>query len=253
MMEHGWREHCREMMEPEAPSEPRPPNLLRPGSRCPQCGHAIRAVDNIPVLSYLLLRGRCRDCGTRIPASYPAVELLSGALSVAVAWHFGFGLPALAALLMTWSLVALAGIDVRTQLLPDAITLPLLWAGLALALVPVFADLRSAVLGAMAGYLLLWTVYWLFRLLTRREGMGYGDFKLLAALGGWLGWQALPAILLLSSLVGALTGLGLMLLRGRSRETPIPFGPFLAAAGWLALIWGEQLNRAYLQWAGWSP
>ena len=250
MLDREWREQCRELLE-QPPAEPTPEslNLVTPASRCPHCGHRIRAWENIPVLSYLLLRGRCSECGARISPRYPIVELLTGVLSATVAWHFGFGWQAGAALLLTWALIPLSAIDIDHQLLPDAITLPWLWLGLALSLWGVFVDSPTAIIGALAGYLALWTVYQLFKLVTGKEGMGYGDFKLLALLGAWMGWQQLPVIILLSSLVGAVVGIGMIILLGRDRQIPIPFGPYLAAAGWIALLWGHDLTRAYLHWA----
>ncbi|HEB77175.1 MAG TPA: prepilin peptidase, partial [Methylothermaceae bacterium] len=221
-----------------------------PPSRCPHCGHHIRAWENIPILSWLWLRGRCSQCRAAISPRYPLIEGLTAVLSLAVAWRFGVSPQALWALVLTWSLIALSFIDYDHQLLPDILTLPLLWLGLLLSLFGIFTDPRSAIMGAAAGYLLLWGIYQLFRLITGKEGMGYGDFKLLALFGAWLGWQMLPLIILLSSLVGAVFGLALILLRGRDRELPIPFGPYLAIAGWIALLWGEQLNRWYLQLSG---
>ncbi|HKJ08500.1 MAG TPA: A24 family peptidase [Gammaproteobacteria bacterium] len=250
MLDREWREQCRELLEePPAEPTPEPLNLVTPASRCPHCGHRIRAWENIPVLSYLLLRARCSECGARISPRYPIVELLTGALSATVAWHFGFEWQAGAALLLTWALIPLSAIDIDHQLLPDAITLPWLWLGLALSLWGVFVDSPTAIIGALAGYLVLWTVYQLFKLVTGKEGMGYGDFKLLALLGAWMGWQQLPVIILLSSLVGAVVGIGMITLLGRDRQIPIPFGPYLAAAGWIALLWGHDLTQAYLHWA----
>ena len=220
-----------------------------PRSRCPHCEHAITALENIPVLSFLWLRGKCSACRKPISWRYPLVELLTGCLSVLVAWRFGFGLAALAGLALTWSLIALSVIDVDRQLLPDDLTLPLLWAGLLFNIFAVFAPLSSAVIGAMAGYVSLWLVYQLFKLTTGKEGMGYGDFKLFAVLGAWLGWQSLPLIILLASLVGAIAGISFIVFFGHDRRMPIPFGPFLCAAGWIALLWGEPLTRLYLQFA----
>lgn len=248
MLERRWRAQCREPRgEPADATETY--NLVVPRSRCPHCGHRITALENLPVLSFAWLRGRCRACGKSISWRYPSVELLAGVASGVVAWHFGFSLAATGALLLTWSLIALTFIDYDHQLLPDDITLPLLWVGLALNLYGTFVPLSSAVIGALAGYLSLWLVYQGFKLLTGREGMGYGDFKLFAAFGAWLGWQQLPLIILLSSFLGALVGLAFILLRGRDRSLPIPFGPFLCLAGWIALLWGEDITRAYLQFA----
>ena len=224
--------------------------LITPASTCPHCGHAIRAWENIPVLSYLLLRGRCSSCQTPISMRYPLVEAVTGLLSLGVVMHFGATPAALAALVLLWGLVALTVIDLDEQLLPDQLTLPLLWLGLLVNIDGLFTDLSSAVIGAAAGYLSLWLVFQVFRLITGREGMGYGDFKLLAVFGAFLGWQMLPLVILLSSLIGAIVGIGLIVLRGRDRQIPIPFGPYLAAAGFVALLWGEQINRGYLQLAG---
>nr|WP_297527675.1 A24 family peptidase [Thiohalobacter sp.] len=254
MMEREWRAQCRELMGNEAgigtDDDAAPLNLVSPRSRCPHCGHAITALENIPVLSWLWLRGRCSDCGTRISARYPVVELATGVLSAVAAWHFGWGWPLAGALLFTWFLVPLTLIDLDHQLLPDSLTLPLVWIGLLASLVPVFVTPEQAIVGAAAGYLSLWLVYQLFRLVTGKEGMGFGDFKLLAACGAFMGWQMLPVVILLSSLVGAVVGIGLIALRGRDRSVPIPFGPYIAAAGWIALLWGQEIIDAYLRFAG---
>ncbi len=251
MMEREWRSQCKDLLEIEASSDNKEAySLVRPRSRCPDCGHQISALENIPVLSYLALRGRCSECGTRISPRYPLIEMLTGILSAIVAWHFGYGWPLAAALLFTWSMIPLSVIDIEHQLLPDAIILPVLWAGLVLSLFGVFVDSTTSIIGAAAGYLSLWTVYQVFRLLTGKQGMGFGDFKLLALCGAWMGWQALPAIIVLSSLVGAVVGISLILVRGRDRNLPIPFGPYLAAAGWLALLWGDQITQTYLRFAG---
>lgn len=250
MLEREWRSQCQELLGASAPVPDQHFDLLWPPSACPHCQRRIRPWENIPLLSYLLLRGRCRGCGGRISLRYPLIEALTAVLSVYVAWHFGFGAQALTALALTWGLIALSVIDLDHQLLPDNLTLPLLWLGLLLSLGEVFVDPRASIIGAVAGYLSLWLVYHGFRLLTGKEGMGYGDFKLLAMLGAWLGWQALPVIILLSSLVGALVGITMILLLGRDRNIPIPFGPYLAAAGWLALLWGDRLTDAYLRMTG---
>lgn len=252
MMEREWREQCAEISGTPA-AEEEPLNLAFPPSRCPQCGHVIRAWENIPIISYVFLKGRCSGCQVKISARYPVVEATCGLLSAVVAWHFGATWQCAAALVLTWTLLTLAIIDFDTQLLPDDITLPLLWAGLLLSLGNVFVSIESAVIGAAAGYLSLWAVYWLFKLATGKEGMGYGDFKLLAALGAWLGWQALPQIILFSACSGAVLGLLMMVLRGRDRQIPIPFGPYLAIAGWISLMWGNDITNWYWQFSGLAP
>jgi leader peptidase (prepilin peptidase)/N-methyltransferase len=259
MMERDWRAQCAELAmstgEPQSaspvPSSPgQDPrgryNLLVPRSACPSCGHQIKPLENIPLLSWVALRGKCSACGAKITARYPVVELLAGAIAAYAAWRYGPSLAALGAMGFGWSLLALTVIDLDTQLLPDDITLPLLWAGLLLNLGGTFAPLASAVVGAIAGYLALWSVYWAFKLATGKEGMGYGDFKLLAAIGAWLGWQKLPMVILFSSVVGAAVGIGLMIFARHGREKPIPFGPYLAAAGLIAMLWGEAIARRWL-------
>ncbi len=245
MLEQQWQEQCAELRG-DAPAEAPRYNLVVPRSACPSCGRPIRAHENIPVLSWLALRGKCAGCGARISARYPLVELLGGLAALAAVVRFGVTPQALAAGLLCWTLLALTFIDFDTQLLPDNMTLPLLWAGLVANLWGLFAPLQSAVIGAVAGYLSLWTIYWLFKLLRNKEGMGYGDFKLLAALGAWLGWQMLPLIVLLSSAVGAIIGIGLILFRGRDHNIPLAFGPYLAIAGAIALFWGKSLTALYL-------
>ncbi len=245
MMEHEWHDQCRALNE-EASPPAAAYNLFVPRSACPSCGHPIGAAENIPVVSWLALRGRCRYCQAAISRRYPVVEALTSILSGYVAWHFGFGMATLAALSFTWALVALTFIDFDTQLLPDGITQPLLWLGLLINFGGLFTPLESALIGAVAGYLALWSVYWLFKLATKKEGMGYGDFKLLAAIGAWLGWQMLPLVILLSSIVGAAVGISLILFAGRGRQAPIPFGPYLAGGGLIALLWGRQISQAYL-------
>jgi len=247
MMERAWRRDCRELLELPQEGEEAPYNLVVPSSRCPHCDHRIRAIENIPVLSWLFLRGRCAGCGGRISIRYPLVELVTGVMSALVAWRFGFTPGTAFALLLTWALIVLSAIDLDTRLLPDDITLPFLWLGLLVNLGGVFAPLPSAVIGAAAGYLVLWSVYQLFRVLTGKEGMGFGDFKLLAMLGAWLGWQMLPLIVVLSSVIGSIVGI-VLLVRGRERSEPIPFGPYLAGAGWIALMWGPEIMHAYLRW-----
>jgi leader peptidase (prepilin peptidase)/N-methyltransferase len=245
MMEHGWMAECAELRG-EAPPPAEKLTLATPRSRCPQCGHAISALENIPVLSFLFLRGRCRACQAPISLRYPLVEALSGVLSGYAIWRFGISWAGIGALFFVWCMIALTFIDFDTQLLPDSITLPLLWAGLLLNLNGTFTDLRSAVIGAAAGYLSLWSVYWAFKLATGKEGMGYGDFKLLAAIGAWLGWKMLPLAILASSMVGAVVGIALIVLARHGRNIPIPFGPYLAAAALIALFWGKPLTEHYL-------
>lgn len=246
MMESEWRAQCAELRGEEASSEVQL-SLARPRSRCPDCSRTITALENIPLVSYfLILRGKCAGCQKPISLRYPMVEALTGLLTAAAVWHFGWSWAALGAVVFTWALIALTFIDLDTQLLPDSITLPLLWLGLAFNLDASFTPLGSAVVGAMAGYLVLWSIFWLFKLATGKEGMGYGDFKLLAALGAWLGWEMLPAIVLLSSAVGATVGILLILFARHGRNIPIPFGPYLAAAGLIALYWGKTLTESYL-------
>lgn len=250
MMENDWRAQCAELCNSE-PSATEALSLAKPRSRCPSCGHQITAIENIPLISYLLiLKGRCSGCGSPISPRYPVVEALTGLLSAFAAWHFGPTWQTLGALMLLWALIALAAIDLDTQLLPDSITLPLVWLGLGFNLWSTYCDLPSAVIGAMAGYLALWSVFWLFKLATGKEGMGYGDFKLLAVLGAWLGWQMLPAIILLSSVVGALVGITLIVAARHGRNVPIPFGPYLAAAGIIALFWGQTITGTYLGMMG---
>lgn len=246
MMEHDWHCQCAELRGEPLPDTPAP-SLVRPRSTCPQCGHQIGILENIPLLSFIVLRGRCSACKARISRRYPLVEAICALISAGIALRFGPTLEAVGVLAFTWTLIALTFIDFDTKYLPDALTLPLLWCGLLFNLGNTFTPLPSAVIGAMAGYLSLWSVYWLFKLVTGKEGMGYGDFKLLAALGAWLGWQLLPLVILLSSLVGAVVGIALIVLARRGRDIPIPFGPYLAAAGLLAMLWGEELTQAYLR------
>ena len=251
MLEIEWQQQAREILEPDR--EHAPPatyNLILPHSHCPKCKTEIKPWQNIPVISYLLLRGRCGNCKEPISLRYPAIELLTAGLSMLVAWQMGFGLATAGMLVLTWVLVCLSMIDADTQLLPDIIVLPLLWLGLILNSFGVYTDLNTALWGAVAGYLSLWSVYWLFKLVTGKEGMGYGDFKLLAMLGAWGGWQVLPLTILLSSLVGAVLGLIILKARGANNSTPLPFGPYLAIAGWIALIWGETITGHYLRFAG---
>ncbi len=228
-------------------------NLVRPRSRCRQCGHTISALENLPVISYILLRGKCKECGTPIGLRYPAVEILTAVATVVVISQLGAGATGFVGALLTWALIAAGGIDTDTKYLPDDITLPFLWLGLVVNVFGFFTNLEDAVIGAAAGYLSLWLVYWAFKLLTGREGMGHGDFKLLALFGAWLGWQLLPVIILLSTVVGAVVGIALMVLRGRDRHYAIPFGPYIAAAGWIAMMWGQDITSAYLRYSGIGP
>ena len=253
MIEEDWRRECEDgaRSTPEQPAARRL-TLASPGSHCPNCAHPLRVLENIPLLSYLVLRGRCSSCGARISIRYPIVEAATALLSVLVVWRFGLDWASAGALLLTWGLIALAVIDLDTQLLPDAITLPLLWLGLLFSVGGWFTDSQSAIIGAALGYLSLRGIFHLFLLLTGKEGMGYGDFKLFALFGAWLGWQQLPQIILLSACAGALVGAFLVVVRGHDRRVPIPFGPYLAAAGWISLLWGDAINEAYLQWAGLS-
>ena len=250
-MAWAWRQEARDVLgHADGDEDPRPPGLVREPSHCPHCKHRLAAWDNIPVLGWLLLGGRCRYCKVRISIQYPLVELLTGVASAIIVWHFGATWAAAAGLVFTWMLVALSGIDFRTQLLPDQLTYPLLWLGLLLALVPLFVNPARAIAGAAIGYLALWSVYWLFKLATGKEGMGYGDFKLLAAMGAWMGPFALLPVILLSSLIGAITGGTLIALNRHERSVPIPFGPFIAAAGWVWFVAGPALWRVYAGWVG---
>ncbi|WP_166836744.1 prepilin peptidase [Rheinheimera pleomorphica] len=253
MMEREWQQEYQAYFAADsatvAPAAPF--NLAVPRSRCPACQTPIRARDNIPVLSWLLLGGKCRQCQTAISPRYPAVEALTALLSGVVAWQLGFGLPALLFIFITWLLIALTFIDIDKMLLPDQLTLPLLWLALLFSLTDsALVNPAQAIVGAACGYLSLWSVYWLFKLLTGKEGMGYGDFKLLAVFGALLGWQQLPLIILLSSVVGAVIGIILLSIQGKDKATPIPFGPYIAAAGWIAMLWGEQMTNAYLRYLG---
>lgn len=249
MMEREWQAQCDELSG-KVVGQQEAFSLCKPRSRCPHCSHSISALENIPVLSYVLLGGKCSECKTNISIRYPVIEALTGMMSGLVAFYFGFDWICLAALLFTWSLIALTFIDVDHQLLPDSITLPLIWLGIFVNLFGTFTDLQSSVIGAIVGYLSLWSVYQGFKLLTGKEGMGFGDFKLLAAIGAWLGWQILPMTIILSSLVGAVIGISLVILKKHQRDIPIPFGPYLACAGWIALIWGDSINTLYLGWSG---
>ncbi|MCB5188536.1 A24 family peptidase [Methylobacillus caricis] len=245
MMEMEWQRNYAELQGTTAESQAAY-NLVKPRSACPHCGHQITAVENIPVISYLCLRGKCRGCKTPISLRYPLVEAVTGILIGLASWHFGYSGMAVASWILICALIALTFIDLDTQLLPDDITLPLLWIGLLYNFHTGFTDLQSAVAGAIAGYLILWSVYWLFKLVTGKEGMGYGDFKLLAALGAWFGWQLLPAVILLSSLAGSIIGIILIVFAKHGRSKPMPFGPYLALGGMAALFFGKQLSQLYL-------
>jgi len=251
MMEREWRNECHEFLEldqPESNKHQATLNLATPASACPHCGHKLHIHENIPVISYLLLKGKCSSCATTISVQYPIVELVTGIASLLVAYQLGVTIQTLAALFFTWVLIALTLIDLKKQLLPDNMTLPLLWAGILISFFNVYTDLQTSIIGAMAGYLILWSVYQLFKLVTKKEGMGFGDFKLLAALGAWVGYTYLPQIILLSSIVGSVAGITMLLVGKTRQQQPIPFGPYLAVAGWIALLWGDAINRAYLSY-----
>jgi leader peptidase (prepilin peptidase)/N-methyltransferase len=250
MMQREWRKDCIEYLQMEAEEEGEPFNLSLPLSRCPHCQSPIKAYQNIPVISYIFLKGQCANCKNPISPRYPLIEAFTAISSIMVAWHFGYTPQAAFALILTWVLIALSFIDIDHQLLPDSITLPVLWLGLALSLFDVYTDTQASIIGAIAGYMVLWTIYQVFKLLTGKEGMGYGDFKLLALFGAWLGWQSLPLVILLSSLVGAVIGISMIIFGNRDHTIPIPFGPYLAAAGWIALLWGNDINRLYLTSVG---
>jgi leader peptidase (prepilin peptidase) / N-methyltransferase len=249
MMESDWKEQCCELLELDAPSSNKDEtkfNLIIPRSRCPACNHQIKAIENIPVISYLYLKGKCSQCKNKISIRYPLIELVSAITVTVVAFYFGVSLQTLFAIFLTWALIALTMIDFEHQLLPDDITLPFLWLGIAINLFNVFTDLESSVLGAIFGYGILWIVYIIFKIITGKEGMGYGDFKLLALLGAWFGWQSLPLIIILSSVVGATIGIFLMIFKSHNRNTAIPFGPYLAIAGWISMLWGPYIISTYL-------
>jgi leader peptidase (prepilin peptidase)/N-methyltransferase len=251
MMQNKWHQDCLEYLGHDTETETKEPfNLVLPHSRCPGCGAVIKPYQNIPVVSYIFLKGQCANCKVPISIRYPLIEAFTSVTSALIAWHFGFTVQTGFALFLTWSLIALSFIDIDHRLLPDSITLPILWLGLFLSVFGFFTDSHASIIGAIAGYLTLWGVFHLFKILTGKEGMGYGDFKLLALFGAWLGWQYLPVIILLSSLVGAVIGTAMILFSKHDRNTPIPFGPYLAAAGWIALIWGTDINQAYLKIAG---
>ena len=256
MMQREWRDQCQELAEtPVTETPPGRFDLVFPPSSCTSCGAQITALQNIPILSYLILRGKCASCGNAISKRYPIVEATTAVLTAIVAWRFGFGWEVAGAIALTWALIAVSVIDIDHQLIPDSISLPFIWIGLMLSLFHpmagaevLFIDAGTAIVGAVAGYLSLWSIYQLFLLMTGKEGMGYGDFKLLAVLGAWLGWQMLPLIILLSAVVGATVGITMIIVRRHDRNVPIPFGPYLAAAGWIAMLWGDQIVSAYLDY-----
>jgi leader peptidase (prepilin peptidase)/N-methyltransferase len=245
MMEREWNQQCSELRGET--TKPLPTlNLVKPCSECPHCKHKITALESIPIISYLALRGRCSQCNTSISLRYPIMEALTGIMSGFIAWYFGYGFITVAALIFVWSMIALAFIDLDTQLLPDEVTLPLLWIGLLINLGNSFTDISSAVIGAASGYIFLWLIYWCFRIATGKEGMGYGDFKLLAVIGAWFGWKMLPLVILLSSLAAVVIGIVLIIVAKNKRDAPFPFGPYLVGSGFVALFWGDQLIRTYL-------
>ena len=248
MMEQDWHDQCCELLEikNENVEKQQRVNLIFPGSNCPTCEHKITALENIPVISYLFLKGRCSSCKAKISLQYPIIEMFTGLATAYVAWHFGFSLQTLFTVLLTWALICLSVIDLEHSLLPDDITLPLMWLGLACNIFGIFTDIYSSLIGAMLGYGILWIIFMSFKAVTGKEGMGYGDFKLLALLGAWLGWQALPLIILLSSITASIIGVVMIVLKGRDKAAAFPFGPYLAIAGWITLIWGEELTGLYL-------
>ncbi len=249
MLEHSWKSDCCELLALKNNDTPNVYNLIFPSSHCPNCNHKIRSWENIPVISYLFLKGKCSECTNKISARYPIVEAVTGILSGLVIFQFGATPEGGLLLIMLWALIALTMIDIDTQLLPDNITLPLLWLGIIANSFEIFTSLENSIYGAIAGYLSLWSVFWAFKIITKKEGMGYGDFKLLAAFGAWLGWQMLPLIIILSSFVGAFIGIAGILILGRDKNIPIPFGPYLAIAGLIAIFWGDQITQTYLQFA----
>ena len=249
MMERDWKKQCCELLnldDADKTEKTSSFNLIFPRSKCPKCGHQISALENIPVISYLFLKGKCKECGNKISIRYPIIEIITGITSVTVAFYFGVSIQTVLALCLTWALITLSMIDFEHQLLPDDITLPFLWIGITINIFGAFTNLESSVLGAIFGYGLLWSVYMLFKLVTGKEGMGYGDFKLLAVLGAWFGWQMLPLIIILSSLVGAIIGISMILFMSHDKSIPIPFGPYLAIAGWVSMLWGPYIMSAYL-------
>ncbi len=250
LLKYQWSSQSHEWLHDEPYSEKQPPGIVFPGSHCGHCKHQIKAWQNIPLLSFIFLKGKCSNCKTKISFRYPLVELLTGLLTAYVVYHFGWSIQAAYGVLLTWVLVALSFIDYDHQLLPDDMVLPFLWLGLGLSLIPVFTDPVSSIVGAIAGYLVLWLVFHLFKKITGKDGMGHGDFKLLALFGAWFGWQYLPQILLISSIVGSIAGIALIALKKTSSDNAIPFGPFIATAGWIAMLWGDYINELYLSYSG---
>lgn len=248
MMQQEARLQCAELLNIPLSQSNQSFNLIQPRSHCPHCGHQVTLLENIPLVSFIWQRGQCTACHQAISRRYPFVELLSASLAIMLAWQFGFTWQLLGALMLTWILIALSMIDFDQQLLPDSLTLPGLWLGLGVNLFNLYTNIEASVIGAIAGYLFLWSVYWVFKLFTGKEGMGYGDFKLLALLGAWLGWQPLPSIILISSFLGASVGISLIIIRQHDKNVPIPFGPYLALAGWIYLLWGEKLTQTYFTW-----
>ncbi len=248
MMQQEARLQCAELLNVPVSQSSQSFNLIQPRSHCPHCGHQVTMLENIPLVSFIWQRGQCTACHQAISWRYPFIELLSASLAIILAWQFGFTWQLLGALTLTWILLALSMIDFDHQLLPDSLTLPGLWLGLGVNLFNLYTNIETSVIGAIAGYLFLWSIYWIFKLLTGKEGMGYGDFKLLALLGAWLGWQPLPSIILISSFLGALVGISLIIIRQHDKNVPIPFGPYLAFAGWIYLLWGEKLTQTYFTW-----
>ncbi len=246
MMKQDWHEQCCDLLEIKNENEKNQVNLFTPSSNCPACHHKITALENIPVISYLCLKGRCKSCKTKISLQYPLVELLTGLTTAYVAWHFGFSLQTLFAVFLTWALICLSIIDLKHSLLPDDITLPFIWLGLACSIFGLFTDIYSSLIGVMLGYSILWLIFMSFKIVTGKEGMGYGDFKLLALFGAWFGWQFLPLIILLSSIAASLIGIAMIVFKGRDKAAAFPFGPYLAIAGWITLIWGDKLMGVYL-------
>ena len=251
MMEADWKLQCRTLLDikTESADDSVDFNLIWPRSRCPDCNHQITAFENIPIISYLLLGRKCSACKSSISFRYPLIEFVSGFLAFFLAWYFGFGLKGILAIILSWALLTLSIIDIDHQLIPDDITLPFLWLGIIANMFGIYTDIYSSLIGVISGYGVLWSVYIIFKMLTGKEGMGYGDFKLLAMLGAWLGWQMLPLIILLSSLSGAIIGLSLILFKQHDKSKPIPFGPYLAIAGWIALVWGNEITSAYYRWS----